>query len=182
MHRHPLLVGPILLSLVLAACSSAPRAVPAAESEPPSLLGEVSREQIEAAEPGWVSAQVESGVDVDAALALAEVEPGAAVTVYLGTWCSDSRRELARFWRALDETAGLVSFDVRYVAVDRREKRPPEMERDLGLRYVPTFIVERDGREVGRMVEVSLHGIEKDLLALLTGETEGVVTARDDSP
>lgn len=177
MYRH-LLPGLVLLFVSLSACSSAP--APVTEPKPPSLLGEVSREQVEAAEPGWVAAQAESEIDVDAAQALAGVEPGASVTVYFGTWCSDSRREVSRFWRALDETAGLVSFDVRYVAVDRRDKRPPEMERDLGLRYVPTFIVERGGREVGRMVEVSPHGIEKDLLALLTGEVEGVVTARED--
>lgn len=176
--RHFLAPGFAFLSLGLTACSSAPE--PVTELRPPSLLGEVSREQVEAAEPGWVAAQAASEIDADAAQALAEVEPGASITVYFGTWCSDSRREVSRFWRALDETAGLVSFEVRYVAVDRRDKRPPEMERDLGLRYVPTFIVERGGREVGRMVEVSPHGIEKDLLALLRGEAEGVVTARED--
>ncbi len=174
MSRALMILGVVSLFLVLSACASTPA------PEPPSLLGEVSREQIEAAEPGWVATQVESDLDADVAMALVDVEPGASVTVYLGTWCSDSRRELARFWRALDETAGLVSFGVRYVAVDRRDRRPPEMERDLGLRYVPTFVVERDGEEVGRMVEVSPNGIEKDVLALLSGEVEGVVTARED--
>lgn len=148
--------------------------------EPPSLLGEVSRAEVEAAEPEWVVAQAESELDAEAAQALAEVEPGAEIEIYFGTWCSDSRRELARFWRALDETLGLVPFEVRYVAVDRSDKRPPELERDLGLRYVPTFIVRRQGHEVGRMVEVSPNGIERDLLALLNGDAEGVVSARED--
>ena len=56
------------------------------------------------------------------ALALGAVEPGAAIDVYLGTWCSDSERELARFWRALDLNLGIVPFDVRYIAVDRSEE------------------------------------------------------------
>ena len=165
---------------LLLAALTLPAAAGEEPPEPPSLLGPVTREEIEAAEPEWVAAEAEAELDVEAAQALAAVEPGAEVDVYLGTWCSDSRRELARFWRALDENLGIVPFDVEYIAVDRSDKRPPELLRDLDLRYVPTFIVRRDGREVGRMVEVSPHGIERDLLGILDGTTPGVVSARDD--
>lgn len=160
--------------------AEAGEAEPEEEKKPPSLLGPVTREQIEAAEPSWVEAEIEADPDRGAAFELAEVGSGATLTVYLGTWCSDSKRELARFWRALDETGGLVPFEIEYVAVDRREKRPPELERDLDLRYVPTFIVRRDGEEVGRMVEESPGGIEHDLVALLSGQATGTISARDD--
>lgn len=166
------------LTLCLGSCATSSN-TSAAAKPPPSLLGEVSREQVEAAEPSWVGAQIEAEIDPEAAQALAEVAPGAGLLIYFGTWCSDSRRELARFWRALDEV-GWVPFEVEYIAVDRYEKRPPELEAEIGLRYVPTFIVRRDGAEVGRMVEVSPHGIEKDLLALLRGEAEGVISDRED--
>ncbi len=46
--------------------------------------------------------------------------------------------------------------------------------------YVPTFIVSRNGQEVGRIVESSPNGIEKDLLALLTGRSRGLITSRAD--
>jgi hypothetical protein len=45
---------------------------------------------------------------------------------------------------------------------------------------VPTFIVRRGGHEVGRVVEEAPHGIETDLLALLTGEAGGVLSGRPD--
>ncbi len=153
---------------------------PKEEKVPPSLLGPVTREEIEAAEPTWVEALIEAIPDPEAAAALAEVGSGAELVVYFGTWCSDSKRELARFWRALDETGGLVPFEIEYIAVDRRDERPPELERDLDLRYVPTFIVRRGGEEVGRMVEESPGGIEHDLLALLSGTAAGTISARDD--
>lgn len=153
----------------------------AEEKPPPSLLGEVTREQIESAEPSWVEAEIEAETDPGAVAELAAVPSGAEVTVYLGTWCSDSRRELGRFWRAVDEAGGELPFAVRYVAVERYPERPPELEREIGLRYVPTFIVERDGAEIGRMVEVSPNGIEADLAALLTGSATGVLSARDDA-
>lgn len=164
---------------VLCVLPSGARAAAAQEDEV-VLTGEVTRGETEQAVPAWVGRTVEARIDEEAAAALAAVEPGAVVTIYFGTWCSDSAREVSRFWRALDQVGGAVPFEIRYVAVDRAENRPPELVEAVDLRYVPTFVVRRDGREVGRMVEVSPRGIELDLLALLTGEASGVISARED--
>lgn len=155
----------------------------AAPAEPP-LVGEVSRAAVEAHRPDWVTAEVEAAPDVAAVQALTQVPPGAEVTVFLGTWCSDSKRELARLWRGFDD-AGVFSedelpFRLAYVAVDRQKREPSGRAEAAGLEYVPTFVVTRDGEEVGRMVEVSPGGIEHDLLALLTGAAQGVISARED--
>lgn len=174
------------LVLVLAAapalCGSAAAAAESEEPEPqePVLTGEVTREQVEESVPDWVEAEVAATPDAGAARALAAVPPGAQVTVYLGTWCSDSKRELARFWRALDETGGAVPFTLRYVAVARDKKEPVALVEGSGLQYVPTLVVERDGREVGRIVESAPQGIERDLLSLLDGTAQGLVSARTD--
>jgi thiol-disulfide isomerase/thioredoxin len=147
------------------------------------LVGPVTREQIEAACPEWVRSEVEAAPDAQAAQALTSVPPGAEVTVFLGTWCGDSRREVPRLWKALDAAGGEVPFHVRYVGVDRQKKEPAGEAGASGIQFVPTFIVARDGHELGRIVELPLHGVEKDLLALLTGEAHGVVSASHaDSP
>lgn len=183
-----------VLALVLVpslGCASEPPAEQAAEAEAtaeegaseeaPLLTGPVAREELEAAMPEWMSAMVSAEIDTAAAAGLAEVEPGAEVLVVLGTWCSDSRREVPRLWRALDEVGGLVPFEIEYLAVDRTKEEPAELLAGLDLRYVPTFVVRRDGEEVGRVVESSPNGIERDLLALLTGEAAGVLTGREDA-
>jgi len=144
---------------------------------PVTPVGPVTREQVESAVPDWVQAQAESQIDAAAAQGLAAVEPGAEVTIFLGTWCGDSRRELARLWRALDETGGTVPFDIRYIAVDEAKAQPADRIAESAIRFVPTLIVSRGGREVGRIVEHSPNGVEVDLLALLTGKAQGVVTA-----
>lgn len=154
------------------------------EKPPPSIVGETNRAAVEAAEPSWVAAEVDASPDAEAAVALTAVAPGARVLVLFGTWCSDSKRELSRLWRGFDE-AGVfdeaqLPFAIDYVAVDRAKVEPAEHTEGMDLRFVPTFVVYRGGEEVGRMVEVSPHGIEHDLLALLTGEARGIVTARDD--
>lgn len=142
--------------------------------------GPVTREQIEAAAPEWVQAQVEAKPDAAAAQDLAQVEPGAEVTVFFGTWCGDSRREVPRLWNAIDMAGGSVPFRITYIGVDREKKDPAGRVAKEDVRYVPTFIVVRDGREVGRVVETAPHGIEADLLALLTGKATGVISTRED--
>ena len=182
-----------VLVLPLAACAGnagatgerpADDAAAEAEDDTPVLVGEVSRSEVEAAVPDWVTAQMESTPDIAAVEALAAVEPGADVAVYLGTWCSDSRRELARLWRGFDDAGvGIMTelpFDLTYLAVDRDKVEPAERLEGVGLEYVPTFVVTRGGEEVGRVVEISPNGIEHDLLALLSGEAEGVVSGRED--
>jgi thiol-disulfide isomerase/thioredoxin len=175
------------LVLVSAACTAdggqttpAPQetATPAASEETPVLVGTVTREQVEAAVPEWVQAQVEAQPGGEAARALTGVAPGAEVTVFLGTWCGDSRRELSRLWRALDEAGGTVPFQIRYIGVDREKKQPADLVAENDIRYVPTLIVRREGREVGRIIETSPNGVEQDLLALLTGKAQGAVSGR----
>jgi thiol-disulfide isomerase/thioredoxin len=151
---------------------------PAAPEEA-ALVGPTTREKVEAS-PEWVQAEVDAKPDAGAAQALGAVEPGAEVTVFLGTWCGDSRREVPRLWKALDAEGGAVPFQIRYVGVDHDKKQPADLIRENDVRYLPTFIVRRGGHEVGRIVETSPHGVEQDLLALLTGKASGVLSTRQD--
>ncbi|MFL6291514.1 MAG: TlpA family protein disulfide reductase, partial [Thermoanaerobaculia bacterium] len=139
-----------------------------------------TREQIESAVPEWVQAEVEAQPDAETARSLAAVAPGAEVTVFLGTWCSDSRREVPRLWKALAEAGFDVPFEVHYIGVDRGKKEPASELSANDVRYLPTFIVRRDGRETGRIVETSPNGIERDLLSLLNNKARGVLTTRED--
>ncbi|HYX23963.1 MAG TPA: thioredoxin family protein [Thermoanaerobaculia bacterium] len=190
-------VMPMMLLLALAVCGTAVRASdpppvtvqkPAVEVQEPAkkeeavLVGPATREQIEGAAPEWVQAEVEAQPDAGKTKALAAVASGTEVTVFLGTWCGDSRREVPRFWRALDLVGGAVPFKISYVAVDRHKKEPAGPVTESGVQFLPTFIVRRDGREVGRIVETSPHGVENDLLALLTGQASGVIATREHLP
>lgn len=144
-------------------------------AEVPHAVGETSRKQIVELHPDW-SADRAAEPDESAAKALAEVEPWAEVTVFLGTWCSDSRREVPRFWRALD-LAGDVPFEVNYVGLDRQFEAGDVSLEGKNIVAVPTFVVYRKDEEVGRVVETSVSGIEADVLSLLVGEASGMISA-----
>jgi hypothetical protein len=137
---------------------------------PPNILtGDLHRARL-ASLPGWAVLEDDGrdapAFDAQAARALATVAPGADVVVVLGTWCGDSRRELPRLWRALD-LAGAVPFALRYIGVDRDKTAPGFDRAALRIERVPTFVVSRGGREVGRIVERAPDGLERELLALL---------------
>jgi hypothetical protein len=176
-----------VLLLVSGACSDAMIRRPAGSSmmatgatEEPVLLGPVTREEIEEAMPEWSFALVEAEPDLSAASDLSAVPAGAEVTVFFGTWCSDSRRELTRLWKALDMIADDRTFVLRYIGVDRDKRGPSEWVTGQDILFVPTLIVEREGREVGRIIEESPRGIERDLLALLEGDAQGWISMRED--
>ena len=166
-----------LCVLLLAACAVHQVKGPHVTAEKPILVGEVGREAVEAAVPDWVEAAVSSTIEPEAAKALLAVPSGFEVAIFFGTWCGDSRRELARLWRALDEVGGELPFPIRLIAVDRAKAEPAGEVAGMDLLYVPTVIVRRGGVEVGRIVETSPHGIERDLLDLLTGRVSGVLSA-----
>jgi thiol-disulfide isomerase/thioredoxin len=172
----------VLASIVSLATSCATSTTaPAAQAQPekPVIVGETTRAAVEAA-PEWMAAEAESQPDPEASKALSSVPPGAEVTVFLGTWCGDSRREVPRFWKAVDLAGANVPFTIHYIGVDRQKKEPSAPVTNNNILYVPTFIVSREGREVGRVVEESPNGIEKDLLSLLNGQAQGLITTRTD--
>ena len=177
-----LLLGTAGICLASSACATAPAQSheTAAAQEETVIVGETTREQIEEAVPEWAQSEAEANPDASACQGLAMVEPGAEVTVFLGTWCSDSRREVPRLWKSLDLAGPAVPFEIHYIGVDRKKKEPAEAVGGNDIRYVPTFIVRREGREVGRVVEHSPNGIESDLLALLSGKAQGPITTRTD--
>ncbi len=90
----------------------------------------------------------------------------------LGTWCSDSRREVPRLQRVLDEVGG-DRFRQRLIGVDRSKwiGEHGELVRVIGARaveLVPTIVVvDGTGQEMGRIVERAEVPIEQLLVEIL---------------
>ena len=87
----------------------------------------------------------------------------------MGTWCGDSKREVPRFYKILDET-NFDQDDFELITVNRRKKTPDNLQEGYNIIRVPTFIFYKDGEEVGRYVEYPRETLEKDILKIVTGE------------
>jgi hypothetical protein len=96
---------------------------------------------------------------------------GYSVSIFFGTWCGDSRRELPRFVKLWD-TLGLPQTALNLVAVSSEDslykQSPGHEERGQHIYRVPTFILSVNGREVSRLVEYPATSLERDLLKMLT--------------
>ncbi len=87
------------------------------------------------------------------------------IRAYMGTWCPDSRREVPKFYKIMDEI-GFTNFDMICV---NHDKKANGLEEGYDINFVPTFILFKEGKEVGRFVERQTKGsLEKDLLYILT--------------
>jgi|LNFM01.1.fsa_nt_gb hypothetical protein len=141
------------------------------------LVGEVTGAQVLEADDRWRGAYGSAATTPEGARALAAVPTGAHLDVVFGMWCGDSVREVTKFLRYVER--GSQPFSYRLIAVDRA-KHAEGFTEGRDIRFVPTFIVMRDGREVGRVIESPRTELGADLASLLSGSASGPITGRAD--
>jgi hypothetical protein len=95
------------------------------------------------------------------------------ITIFLGTWCGDSKREVPRILKMLDccnFPAGQLNLIMVGSQGDAYKKSPLHEEEGRNIVRVPTIIIEDTGKETGRIVEYPVVSLEKDLLSILRNE------------
>lgn len=95
------------------------------------------------------------------------------ITIFMGTWCGDTHRELPRFIKVLEQ-ADVPSTKVEIVALNWgdgvHKQSPTGEERDKYIFKVPTFIISKNGKEINRIIEYPVESLERDLLSIVSGE------------
>jgi len=142
------------------------------------ILGNVTREDIVSNIAGWDAEYFDCEPDEAALGELGGRLDGVSLVVVLGTWCSDSYREVPRLWKVLD-CLGFSSENIKTFAVERAKATSDSaLGQDLvdwsknvreyyGVKAVESIIVYRGGTELGRIVEAPAKSIEADLLEIL---------------
>jgi thiol-disulfide isomerase/thioredoxin len=88
------------------------------------------------------------------------------IKVIMGTWCSDSRREVPGFMRILDIWKFPVS-QLSFIGVDKAKNSPVEEIKSLGILKVPTFIFYKNNIEAGRIIENPVTSLVQDMVNIL---------------
>ncbi len=87
--------------------------------------------------------------------------------IFGGTWCEDTQFILPKFFKTQEE-AGVADSKVSFIGVDRQKKSIGNVASVMGITNVPTIIVMKNGKEVGRVVEYGTTGKwDEELAALL---------------
>jgi len=89
-----------------------------------------------------------------------------SIKVFMGTWCSDSQREVPALNKILEE-AEYDQTKLEVIAVSHDKDTPDHLEKGMDIQYVPTIIFYKNKKEIGRYVELAQETLEKDMLAIL---------------
>jgi len=143
---------------------------------PPVLLGELDWQRL-AAVDGWAEMYTAYTPDRGAVDRLASAGGRYRVVTVLGSWCSDSEREVPRLVKVLDALPA-DHFENVLIGVDRSRRIDDDavaatagVERTV--ERVPTIVVlDADGTELGRVVETAERPVEA-LLVEFIAPTEG---------
>ena len=91
------------------------------------------------------------------------------LVVFMGTWCEDSHFIIPRLFE-LSETSGFSNEKITLIGTDRYKKTLSHLSEALNVNNVPTIIVMKKGKELGRIIEYGKTGMfEKDLIEILSG-------------
>jgi cyclophilin family peptidyl-prolyl cis-trans isomerase/HEAT repeat protein len=147
--------------------------VSAGEGPPPTFYpvwyGVLSPERLAKEIAGW-QAERAAYVPKEKWLALLRTaKVRYALTVAMGTWCSDSREQIPRLQAVLQALGPHSPFDPpRLVGLDRSKSVDAKLFPYGPVELVPTIVVTAGGSEVGRIVETPKSGsIEEDLVRIL---------------
>lgn len=97
---------------------------------------------------------------------LQEVQDSTEVLIILGTWCSDSRREVPRFLKIADRV-GIPAGRIKLYGVDRTKRSADGLPQRYDIQLIPTLIFLTGGVEIGRITETPRTSMEADMLSIL---------------
>ncbi len=171
-------ISPLFIAVLFAACSTA--CFSQAESHPYQtimdgqtkiLKGLLKRSDIENDTSfKWFPQNYNLGM-ADAAAVAAFQKNGNRfrIVVFGGTWCEDTQNILPGFYRLVDKS-NYPDSNITLIGVDRKKTTLDNLSSAFQIKSIPTFIVMKDGKEVGRVVEYGKYGqVDKELGEIVAG-------------
>ena len=88
---------------------------------------------------------------------------------FMGTWCGDSKEQTPILYKILDEAD--FNYDhLELITVNRSKSTPDNLQEGFNIERVPTFIMYKNDKEIGRFVEYPRESVEADLLKIVSGQ------------
>ena len=161
----------LLFVLVFAACKPVHKASEASANDSGNLVGQAYKSDfLKKPFSEWFTEEYNTYTpDTKVLKRLKPLVKNMYIKVAMGTWCSDSQREVPRFYKILD-ALGFDDSQIRLIAVNRKKTTPNHETDAWGIERVPTFIFYKNGKELNRIVEYPIESLEKDWLQIAQGK------------
>ena len=105
----------------------------------------------------YISNQISYKPDVVVVSAMETAKGKVQYVIFGGTWCEDTQFILPKFFK-LQEQAGVADKDISFFGVNREKQALGNVAAAFKIINVPTIIVMKDGKEIGRVVEYGKTG------------------------
>ena len=93
------------------------------------------------------------------------------ILAFGGTWCGDTKHILPQVYNTLD-AAGFSQDRMTLIGVDRSKKTINNLTEIFGVTNVPTFIIMKNGKEIGRVVEYGKMGMPDKEIAQIVSNSK----------
>lgn len=110
------------------------------------------------------------GYNPDAAKidSLKKILPTCQLVIFMGTWCEDTQNLLPKLYKTMLYSHCYTNY--KMYAVNRNKISKNNEQEPFKVVTVPTIIVQKNGVEIGRIVETTKVSIEDDLLKIVVGK------------
>jgi thiol-disulfide isomerase/thioredoxin len=110
--------------------------------------------------------------DAAAVAYLKKALPPYQLIVFMGTWCDDSHNLVPKLYKVLQQ-ASYPMGQYTMFGVDRKKTTKNSEHLKYKITLVPTIIVLKDHKEIGRITEVIDKSVEEDLAKIVKGDGRG---------
>ena len=134
-----------------------------------SKAGPMTMEELYETAPVWRS--IADVYEPDAALVerLRAIDAPVTLQVVMATWCGDSRQHVPRLLKSV-ALANNANIRVEIMGIGPEFTTPMDVIVGENITNVPTVIVRREGRELGRFVETPASAtVEEDVASIVAG-------------
>lgn len=107
--------------------------------------------------------------DHNAIVYLQKELPAYDIITFLGTWCEDSQQQIPKLYKVLTE----ANYPLRHLSlygVDRTKATKYLENKLYKIERVPTIILLKKGKEIGRIVETPEKSIEEDMVNIIKAD------------
>jgi len=92
------------------------------------------------------------------------------MVVFMGTWCDDSHYLVPKLEKVLEKANYPMSMLTMY-GVDREKTTRNGDQAKYNITLVPTIMLFKDGKEIGRITESAAKSVEEDLAAMIVKDS-----------
>ncbi len=92
------------------------------------------------------------------------------IEIILATWCGDSKDQVPRFFKIIDEILNSKIDVSDIICLDRNKTAPDFDNKKFNIERVPTFIIYNGDKELGRIIETPQKSLEEDFLQIILNQ------------